>query len=137
MGKKLLSVKNPEVSTNVFVSKEQDTNEVLFSFKYLSKESFAKSKDYGFFVDLLQRFAKYSQLGWEGIRSSHRHTWGMEKMPTNQIKHVNSISRITPDVKTLDVLRSSGDNHVLVGLQERQVFSVFFIEAHFGDISPH
>lgn len=89
------------------------------------------------FISFLQRLSKYSQLGWSEIRSSHRHGWGMEKMPVDQIKHVNTIPRITPEVEFLDVLRSSGDNRVMVGLQERQVFNVFFIEASFGDISNH
>ena len=85
----------------------------------------------------MQRFQKLSLLGWKEIRQSHRHSWGMEKMPVNQIKHVGTVSRITPDVRELDVFRASGDNRVLVGLQEQQVFNVFFIEANFGDISNH
>lgn len=137
MGKKSFRIKEPETSTNILVSKEAQPNDVFFCFKYLSRESYTRCKDYSFFINLLQRFSKYSQLGWNEIRSSYRHGWGMEKMPVSQIKHVNTISRITPEVETLDVLRSSGDNKVLVGLQEQQVFNVFFIEAAFGDISNH
>lgn len=100
MGKKSFRIKEPETSTNILVSKEAQPNDVFFCFKYLSRESYTRCKDYSFFINLLQRFSKYSQLGWNEIRSS-------------------------------------GDNKVLVGLQEQQVFNVFFIEAAFGDISNH
>ena len=113
------------------------SNDVLFSFKYLVEESYNRCSNSKFFTDLLGRFKKYSTLGWQGIRASGRHQWGMEKMPVEQIKHTAKVECITPDVKDLHILRSSGDNRVLVGLQEQQVFHIFFIEANFGDISFH
>ena len=113
------------------------SNDVLFSFKYLVEESYNKCSNSKFFTDLLGRFKKYSTIGWQGIRASGRHQWGMEKTPVGQIKHTAKVECLTPDVKDLHILRSSGDNRVLVGLQEQQVFHIFFIEASFGDISNH
>ena len=137
MGKKQFNIKVPDVPTSVSITKNANTNDVFFSFKHLSRESYTRCRDCSFFIELLQRFQKLSLLGWKEIRQSHRHSWGMEKMPVNQIKHDGTVSRITPDVRELDVFRASGDNRVLVGLQEQQVFNVFFIEANFGDISNH
>jgi len=112
-------------------------NDVLFSFKHLVEESYTQCSEPKFFSNLLGRLKNYSIIGWQGIRTSGRHQWGMEKMPVNQIHHTTKVNCLTPDVKELHVLRSSGDNRVLVGLQEQQVFHIFFIEARFGDISSH
>ena len=133
-GKKIAQ---PELPTGKIGKPTRSTNEVLFSFRYLDRRSYPDCKDCSFFHGLLERLRKYSELGWDGIRNSHRHGWGMEKMPVGQIRHAASVPRITPDVEFLHVLRSSGDNRVLVGLQDGQVFDVFFIEAKVGDISQH
>lgn len=133
---KLTIVPPTEQATVVYRTRVSD-NDVLFSFKHLVEESYPKCNDSKFFIGLLGRFHKYSTLGWQEVRASGRHQWGMEKMPTNQIHHTDKVSCVTPDVKELHILRSSGDNRVLVGLQEQQVFHIFFIEARFGDISSH
>lgn len=128
----------PPTEDEIVVSKTAvSNNDVLFSFKYLVEESYNKCSNSKFFTDLLGRFKKYSTLGWQGIRASGRHQWGMEKTPVDQIKHTAKVECLTPDVKDLHILRSSGDNRALVGLQEQQVFQIFFIEANFGDISFH
>lgn len=117
--------------------RRENPDEILFSFRHLSEHSYPDGRDPAFFVKLLGRLKKYSELGWSGIRTSHRHSFGMEKMPVGQIRHCESVPFITPEVEFLHVLRSSGDNRVLVGIQDGPVFFVIFIEANFGDISGH
>ena len=135
--KRKLNVIPPSEPTTVVSKTATSNNDVLFSFKYLVKESYDKCNDVKFFIGLLDRLKNYSTVGWQTIRTSGRHQWGMEKMPVSQINHTDKVSCITPDVKELHILRSNGDNRVLVGLQERQIFHIFFIEANFGDISSH
>lgn len=109
----------------------------LFSFRYLKNISIKDCNDPKFFFDYLSRLQKLSELGWAGIRKSHSHSYGMEPMPRNQIRH----NGLLPDFVTKDVdlhvFRAVGDNRVMVGLQKGKIFHVFFIETRFGDISPH
>lgn len=108
-----------------------------FCFKYLSDVSFKKCKNYQFFIDFLNRLQKLSELSWKEIRKSHRHSFGMEKIPIKKIKPKKLPSIITPDVTHLHVFRANGDKHVFVGLNLGNDFLIFFIEAKFGDIYDH
>ena len=108
----------------------------LFSFKYLQEHSIRDCKDHKFFFDFLIRLRKLSELGWEQIRTSARHSFGMEKIPRESI--IPQIPNfITPDVEELHVFRSNGNNTALVGLQINKIFHVFFIETKHGDIYKH
>ena len=90
-----------------------------------------------FFINFIKRLNKLSVLGWEEIRLSHRHSFGMESIPKHQIRHTELLpSFITREVD-LHLFRAVGDNRVLVGLQEGKLYHVFFLEAKFGDISRH
>lgn len=113
-----------------------DINFPLFSFRHLKDTSIDKCRDSKFFHDFLIRLQKLSELGWEKIRLSSRHSFGMEHINKEEIKP-GLPDFITADVKTLDVFRSNGDNRVMVGLQDRKIFHVFFIEAKFNDIYIH
>ncbi len=54
----------PPTEDEIVVSKTAvSNNDVLFSFKYLVKESYNKCNDIRFFTDLLGRFKKYSTIG--------------------------------------------------------------------------
>lgn len=75
-------------------------------------------------------------MGWEEIRKSQRHSFGMEKIPVKNIKP-QCPNFITPDVTHLDVFRATGGNKVFVGLQQENVFHIIFIEADFGDVYNH
>lgn len=109
----------------------------LFCFKYLQEVSFPGCKDVQFFTKLLTRLQKLSELGWKQIRTSQRHGFGMEKIPINKIKPCLSNSLITDEVTELHVFRATGNNHVFVGLQEKHIFHIIFIETTFGDIYDH
>ena len=103
----------------------------LFSFKHLQTSvSYKNTKETKFFIDFLERLNKLSLLGWEEIRKSQRHSYGMEKIP--QLPNF-----ITPDIKELHVFRATGSNKVFVGLQQEDVFHVIFIEAEFGEVYKH
>ena len=90
------------------------------------------------FFDFLIRLKKLSELGWNKIRESQRHSFGMEKIPISSIRPKPQYpSFITPDVTDFSVFRSNGNNTGLVGLQVEKIFYVFYIEAKHGDIYKH
>lgn len=109
----------------------------LFSFRWLSDRSICNCNDAKFFLDYLMRLHKLSELGWNEIRLSGRHGFGMESIPVNSIKCKNLPEIITPDVSELHVLRATGNNLPMVGLQIGKIFHVIFIEAQFGDVYDH
>lgn len=116
-----------------------DIDYPLFSFKYLHKDSFTERNDSLFLQGFLLRLQSLSILGWDGIRTSHRHSYGMEKIPRKQFNVQLRIIPpfITPEVEHLHVFRSSGDNRTFVGFQQNKIFHIFFIEAKHGDICTH
>ena len=124
--------KNPP---KVFVA-TSDADYPLFCFKHLSDKSLKGCKDAKFLSTFLFRLQKLSSLGWNGIRESERHGFGMEKIPINKVRP-KPPAIVTPDVKELDVFRATGDNRPVIGLQDRHIFRVFFIETNFGDIYKH
>lgn len=111
----------------------------LFSFKYLRPNSIKDCKDASFFYDFIIRLTELSNLGWDKIRLSPRHKYGLEPLPKEKFKpsltHLSEI--ITRDVKKLHVFRVNNDLHPFVGLQVGKIFYIFFIEAAFGDIYDH
>ncbi len=109
----------------------------LFSFKYLKDVSINKCKDSSFFYDFLMRLQKLSDLGWKEIRGSHRHSFGMEKIPVEDIVPHKQLPSFVTKEGDVDVFRAVGDNRTFVGLQEGKIFYIFFIEACFGDICSH
>ena len=127
-------IKQPKLETSI--SKNPKIEIPLFSFKYLEKTSFDECNDVKFFIQFLEHLKKLGNLGWNEIRKSHRHSFGTEKIPIEQIK-VSIPNFITPDVKHLTVFRANGSNNVFVGHQEEHIFHIIFIEASFGDIYNH
>lgn len=109
----------------------------LFSFKYYNDLSIRNCVSPRFFIDFLLRLKKLSILGWNEIRKSHTHSFGMESIPKTQIKHYELLPSFVTKEVDLHLFRAVGDNRVMVGLQEGKLFHVFFVEAFFGDISPH
>lgn len=109
----------------------------LFSFRWLQEFSFVECNDAKFFQHFLMRLQKLSDLGWNGIRVSAKHQFGMEKIPVDKIRVKALPALVTPDVEYLDVFRAVGDNRPMVGLQQGKIFHVLFIEAKFGDVYEH
>jgi len=129
------------IEANVVSRKEIETlskiDHPLFSFKYLKDISIDKCKDSSFFHDFLIRLQKLSDLGWKEIRLSHRHSFGMEKIPVEEIIPCDQLPNFVTKEGDVDVFRAVGDNRVFVGLQDGKIFYIFFIEASFGDVCPH
>ncbi len=129
------------IETNVVSRKEIETlsqiDHPLFSFKYLKDISIDKCQDSSFFHNFLIRLQKLSELGWEQIRLSQRHSFGMEKIPVDEIVPRAQLPDFVTKEGDVDVFRAVGDNRVFVGLQEGKIFYIFFIEASFGDVCPH
>ena len=136
----LLFIKNA-IERKVISRSEVETltsiNYPLFSFRYFNDVSLRDCVNPQFFISFLNRLKKLSVLGWEEIRQSNRHSYGMEPIPQNQVKHNGLLpSFVTREVE-LHVFRAVGDNRVMVGLQEGKLFHVFFVEAKFGEIFSH
>ncbi len=133
-------IKNAIENKNISLSEVErltNINYPLFSFRYFNDISAKNCKDHKFFLDYINRLQKLSELGWDGIRKSQCHSFGMESMPRESIHHNGLLPPfVTKEVK-LHIFRAVGDNRVMVGLQEGKIFHVFFIESRFGDISPH
>lgn len=122
--------------SSVLASGAPENDSPLFCFKHLQDKSLKGCGNSKLLTDFLFRLSKLGQLGWKEIKMSDRHSFGMEKIPIQQI--IPSLpSFVTPDVSHLHVFRATGDNHVFVGLQRQQVFHVLFIETEFGDIYEH
>jgi len=108
----------------------------LFCFKYLSDVSIKNCNNSKIFFNFIIRLQKLSELGWGEIKKTHRHGFGMEKIPISKIKH-KLPSFISSEVKELDVFRATGSNLPFIGKQDRNIFRIFFIETTFGDIYDH
>ena len=77
----------------ISIGEIQDLAEIdhpLFSFKYLQKNSICDCKDAAFFYEFLFRLKKLSELGWDEIRKSGRHSFGMEKIPGIRVRDINA-----------------------------------------------
>lgn len=131
-----IKIKNIQPELSIQKNKVFQEDYPVFCFKYLSDASIKDCKNSGFFIEFLLRLKKLSELGWKEIRTSQRHSFGMEKISVDSI-HPQLPTCITPEVKHLHVFRATGRNHPFIGLETQNVFRVFFIETNFGDIYNH
>jgi hypothetical protein len=107
---------------------------VSFSFDLLHDASYTECKDVVFFIKFLQRLKKLCSMDWNTINSSHRHSFGYEKIPVGLIKRdIN----ITKDINFLLAFRATGDNHAFLGFRDGNIFEIIFIESQFEDIYNH
>ncbi|MDR2729011.1 MAG: hypothetical protein LBB56_07745 [Chitinispirillales bacterium] len=107
----------------------------IFCFKHLQTEPNPKNRS-GFYAEFISRLKKLSNLGWSEINRSHRHSFGTEKIPVEQIK-LQKPQFITPDITNLIVFRAAGDKRPFLGIQKGNTFHVIFIEESFGDVYDH
>ncbi|MBP7555550.1 MAG: hypothetical protein KA821_04775 [Chitinophagaceae bacterium] len=119
------------------IKKKPEDRYPVFCFKHLQQHSYHKCSDPLFFISFLERLKKLGELGWQGIQGSHRHAFGTEKIPINNLR-VNSFpSIVTPEVTELTVFRANGNNLPFLGIRLDDTFQVIFIETNFGDIYTH
>jgi hypothetical protein len=130
-------IKNEKREENIDKNKIDALNYPIFCFKYLQKISIEDSSDADFFVNFLFRLQKLSNLGWEEIRKSSKHSFGTEQIPVNDLKPKVYPSIVTPEVTHLTVFRATGDNRPFLGIQNKDVFHIIFVEAKFNDIYDH
>lgn len=136
----LLFIKNAIEQKRISRSEIESMTKInypLFSFRYFNDISMRDCKEPQFFVDYINRLKKLSQLGWDEIRKSHTHSFGMEPIPVFQIKHQGLLPSFVTKEVDLHLFRAVGDNRVMAGLQDGKLYHVFFVEAKFGDVSPH
>lgn len=131
-----MGIKKPKKNLIVGKNKLNRINYPVFCFKYLQSVSIENCSNGAFFYNFIARLQKLGDLGWEEIRKSHRHSFGMEKIPIEKIKPQTPLF-LTPDVTHLFAFRASGKNHPFLGIQEGVVFHVIFIETNFGDVYAH
>ena len=106
----------------------------VFCFKHLQ---ITKAKtDFKFYSDFIERLTKLSNLAWKAINVAHRHGFGTEKIPVDQLKP-RLPNFVTPDVTDLTVFRANGDNRPFLGLRKDNIFHIIFLEEHFGDVYDH
>ncbi|MCL1932673.1 MAG: hypothetical protein FWF53_02505 [Candidatus Azobacteroides sp.] len=139
MGKKKSTpkIKNVPKESNINKSKIDDINYPIFCFKYLQDTSIKNSADVDFFREFLFRLQKLAELGWREIGKSHKHSFGTENISINELKPKNYPPIMTPEVRYLTVFRANGDKRPFLGIREKDIFHVIFIEAQFGDIYNH
>ena len=130
-----MKIPKPKLDDNIFVSEKRE--EIVFSFKYLQDKSITDKTQSEFYYKYLFRLKKLCELGWKEINKSHKHSFGTEKIPREQINSKSDIPILTDDVTKLTVFRATGDNHVFMGVRDDNCFYVIFIEANFGDIYSH
>lgn len=136
-GAKKKGKKVKPVESLIQIKKEPDDSYPVFCFKYLQQYSYNKCSDPSFFIEFLERLQKLGDLGWKGIYSSGRHSFGIEKMPIKRLKPATMPSIVTAEVKELTVFRACGNNLPFLGLRIANTFQVIFIETSFGDIYDH
>ncbi|MBO7133520.1 MAG: hypothetical protein J6W06_05120 [Bacteroidales bacterium] len=122
---------------DISVKKHSEKTPIFFSFEYL-QENQAKKKDGKFLHDFILRLKKLSELGWDGINKSDKHSFGIEQISLNEFSIKNQVPILTDDVKKLTVFRATGDNRIFAGIRDGEVFHIILIEYTFGDIyHPH
>lgn len=140
MGKKSSKpqIKGVPKSVSIDTSNLENVDYPVFCFKYLQTNSWKKCTSPEFYRDFLTRLCKLSELGWKGIGTSPRHTFGTEKIPKSQIIPKSHPSIITPEVDAFTVFRANGDNRPFLGVRGAgNIFHVIYIEAKFGEIYKH
>lgn len=134
--RKSFGIIEPEKHLDVSKDSLDGIDYPVFCFKHLQTTSIKDCRESDFFFRFLERLQKLSNLGWNEIRKSPRHGFGIEPLPVDSIKP-QLPAFITPDVKHLTVFRAHGDNRPFLGHQNGKVFHIVFIESRFGDIYDH
>lgn len=119
------------------IKKNPEERYPVFCFRYLQKYSYNECGDVSFFINFLERLKKLGELGWQEISKSHKHSYGIEKIPIRQLRVSSFPSIVTDDVNELTVFRATGNNLPFLGIRLEDKFQVIFIETRFGDIYPH
>lgn len=108
-----------------------------FNFSELADYSYTGARNNNkFFIEFLQRLKKLSELTWEVICQSPRHSFGFETIDRECLKKAAQ-NKVSPEVKKLFVFRATGNNHVFLGNLNGHIFNIILIEYNFGDVYKH
>jgi hypothetical protein len=132
----MAKIKKKETAINKIKIPNENNFEInypIFCFKHLQT---VPKIDYKFYADFIERLKKISNLSWNEISVSPRHGFGTEKIPVKQIK-LSLPKFVSPDVTDLTVFRANGDNRPFLGLRDKNVFHIIFLEEKFGDVYNH
>lgn len=117
------------------IGKPQD--KIVFGFSELRPFSYVDShNDSSFFISFLERLKKLSNVDWNTVNASARHSFGMEKMPVASLTAA-ARTHVPEGMTSLLVFRATGDNRTFLGYRDNNVFQVIFIEYNFGDVYSH
>lgn len=117
------------------IGKPQD--KIVFGFSELRPFSYVDShNDSSFFISFLDRLKKLSNVDWNTVNTSARHSFGLEKMPVASLTAA-ARTHVPEGMTSLLVFRATGDNHAFLGYRDNNVFQVIFIEYNFGDVYSH
>ena len=103
----------------------------IFSFIFLAKNCSLKKCDKDKKSALLDRLAKLSTISWDIIDTSHRHSFGYEKIP-HEIITCDIPNNITSDTKLIAFRYV--DNLPFVGFRDiniKGLFHIVFIDVDF------
>ena len=132
MGNKIKKKDTEQKKIKIPSSNDAPSDYPIFCFRHLQT---TPNADYKFYAEFV-RLKKISQLTWNDINVSHRHGFGTEKIPVNQI--IPQLpSFVTPEVTHLTVFRANGDNRPFLGLRNGSIFHIIFLEEKFGDVYKH
>lgn len=95
---------------------------------------FSELKD--IIIKFLGRLKQLSQLDWDAVNVSAKHSFGWEVMEVKNMTKSAQLS-VPAGMDKLLVFRATGDNHVFLGYRQQNTFEVIFIEYNFGDIYSH
>lgn len=110
---------------------------LVFGFSELKEISYPKALHDGkFFVKFLGRLSKLSELDWESVSGSARHSFGWETISKASMTP-SARQHVPAGMDKLLVFRATGDNHVFLGYRQQNIFEVIFLEYEFGDIYSH
>ena len=116
---------------------KQKSDNLVFDFAELRPFSYVEAKREGdFFIKFLERLKKLGSLDWNTVNASNRHSFGGEKMKSNDLTP-SAKQHLPAGINSLTVLRATGDNHAFLGIRDENVFRVIFIEYQFGDVYKH
>lgn len=123
------------IDTNEGITGKPKIDYPIFCFKHLQDVSI-KNCNTDIYFSLINRIRKLENLGWNEIDKSHRHSYGYEKIPVNQIKP-SLPSFVSEDVEKLYAFRYTGNNLPFLALRYGNILHIIFIETKFGDIYDH
>lgn len=100
---------------------------VVFGFSELKDISYTNGeKDGKFFIKFLGRLKQLSQLGWDAVNVSAKHSFGWEVMDVKSMIRTAQQS-VPAGMDKLLVFRATGDNHVFLGFAKKTLLKLFLL----------